>query len=180
MQTRMPDNVLKHLNLEFFRNKQITIVSHPGWADLNADINKKTKNSGCLQHWNHNNIYKKIRSCVVTVRFFDGFQQFHFKIIHLSVLFLTFSHHPLAPSVFHSRPVPLTWISNTNTIPFGPVWELHHAVRGKWAAESNRSWMYCVKILMEWSQSPSQTQPNARVNSVWTHLDRAFTHAFTF
>lgn len=29
MQTRTPDNVLKHLKPEFFRNKHVIIVSHP-------------------------------------------------------------------------------------------------------------------------------------------------------
>lgn len=43
------------------------------------------------------------------------------------------------------------------------LFELHHAVRGRWAAEGNGSWKYWVKILMEWSQSPSQPQPNAHV-----------------
>lgn len=41
MQTRTPDNVLKHLNPEFFRNRHITIVSHARWADLNAYGKKK-------------------------------------------------------------------------------------------------------------------------------------------
>lgn len=40
------------------------------------------------------------------------------------------------------------------------LFELHHAVRGRWAAEANGSWKYWVKILMEWSQSSSQPQPN--------------------
>lgn len=39
------------------------------------------------------------------------------------------------------------------------LFEHHHAVRGRWAAEANGSWKYWVKILMEWSQSPSQPQP---------------------
>ena len=43
------------------------------------------------------------------------------------------------------------------------LYELHHAVRGRWAAEGNKSWKYWVKILMEWSQSPSQPQPNAHM-----------------
>lgn len=34
------------------------------------------------------------------------------------------------------------------------LFEHHHAVRGRWAAQGNGSWNYWVKILMERSQSP--------------------------
>lgn len=36
------------------------------------------------------------------------------------------------------------------------LFEHHHAVRGRWAAQGKGSWNYWVKILMEWSQSPSR------------------------
>lgn len=85
-------------------------------------------------------------------------------------------------SVEYFSPGQLHWFEYQTPIQSSSVglFELRHAVRGRWAAESNRSWMYWVKILMEWSQSPSQLQPNARVNSVWMRLDRAFTNASMF
>lgn len=93
-----------------------------------------------------------------------------------------FLYRFLTVSVEYFSPGQLHWFEYQTPIQSSSVglFELHHAVRGRWAAESNRSWMYWVKILMEWSQSPSRLQPSARENSVWMRLDRALTNASMF
>lgn len=49
--------------------------------------------------------------------------------------------------------MPSIWISNTNKSHLFDLFELHHAVRRRWVAQSEGSWNYRVKILMERSQS---------------------------
>lgn len=75
-----------------------------------------------------------------------------------------FWHSPIGLNV-QSSPGQFHWFEYQIPIQSSSLglFELHHAVRGRWVAESDRSWKYWLKILMEWSQSPSQPQPNAHV-----------------
>lgn len=60
---------------------------------------------------------------------------------------------PLTRNIFFSSSAPSIWISNTNKSHLFDLFELHHAVRRRWVAQSEGSWNYRVKILMERSQS---------------------------